>query len=374
VLAHLGYQVKFSYSAQACSSNGLPSGFTYFLAKNLPADDAVASSIHEGLGIRNVPNIGLMVGYDNQKNYYYVCSWETPKNLNFSRSPQCETFVKTSGLHTCDVNYIYNIVYDGDFLQLFVNGAEMLMLKMKLAPMRYYAGFSGTNPANEYGRQNINNWFYNYNTVPLQEQISFDFAEVEDMVLLGNAQVTDGKLVLTNSSNQAGAVFYPHLVRPNVGFNCSFTFLPVNCDPVYNGADGFTLFFTKQLPDQSAVLASVGDMLGVQQVPDVTMVAYSATHNEFFIANWTTPTTDLLRWIGQNIPNPQPRVECNGVYRFAFIYDNYLRVYINDFLVVSAFVNFDPVGYYVGLSGATGTGWFSQEFGVWRFNSYDLTP
>lgn len=26
VLAHLGFQVKFSYSAQACSSNGLPSG------------------------------------------------------------------------------------------------------------------------------------------------------------------------------------------------------------------------------------------------------------------------------------------------------------------------------------------------------------
>jgi hypothetical protein len=58
------------------------------------------------------------------------------------------------------------------------------------------------------------------------------------------------------------------------------------------------LFFTKQLPDQSAVLASVGDMLGVQQVPDVTMVAYSATHNEFFIANWyvllTNPATDVV--------------------------------------------------------------------------------
>lgn len=113
------------------------------------------------------------------------------------------------------------------------------MTKIKLPAMRYYAGFSATNEADEFGRQHINNWFYNYNTPPLRDQISFDFDTVEDMVLLGDAQVTNGRLVLTNSSNQAGAVFYPHLVRPNVGFNSSFTFLPINCDPVYNGADGY---------------------------------------------------------------------------------------------------------------------------------------
>lgn len=50
--------------------------------------------------------------------------------------------------------------------------------------------------------------------------------------------------------------------------------------------NSFALFFSKQVPDESAILASGGGLLGVQNLPDVTMVAYSATYNEFFIANW----------------------------------------------------------------------------------------
>lgn len=48
----------------------------------------------------------------------------------------------------------------------------------------------------------------------------------------------------------------------------------------------FTLFLTKNLPLYEQVYNSAGGLLGIGNVPNVVMFAYSATFNEFYVCEW----------------------------------------------------------------------------------------
>jgi hypothetical protein len=48
----------------------------------------------------------------------------------------------------------------------------------------------------------------------------------------------------------------------------------------------WTFFLSKDIPTLEQVQSSSGGLLGVQNVPNVAMAAYSAVFNEFWVANW----------------------------------------------------------------------------------------
>jgi hypothetical protein len=48
----------------------------------------------------------------------------------------------------------------------------------------------------------------------------------------------------------------------------------------------WTFFLAKNVPTAAQVESSAGGLLGIQNVPSVAMAAYSATFNEFWVANW----------------------------------------------------------------------------------------
>ncbi len=123
--------------------------------------------------------------------------------------------------------------------QVFVNNTLVVAHYVKLAGVEYYAGFTAANADDQFAQQSITNWVYTYYQPSFGEQFNFVFSEGVDLVTLGSANIVNSKLVLTNTSDQAGAAFYPHLLHPDAGFNSSLIFLPINCDPVYNGADGY---------------------------------------------------------------------------------------------------------------------------------------
>jgi hypothetical protein len=60
----------------------------------------------------------------------------------------------------------------------------------------------------------------------------------ENLEFYGTSQIVAGELQLTQGGSQSGAVLYSRPFKLVDGFSSQFTWLPSNCDPSYNGADG----------------------------------------------------------------------------------------------------------------------------------------
>lgn len=97
----------------------------------------------------------------------------------------------------------------------------------------YYPGLSaGTGEAAF--RQSITQWGFSSFTSGFSDV----FPSVNDLNYYGSAQAVNGKIRLTTSGSQSGAIIYNRGVDLTYGINTRFTWTPSNCDTVYDGADG----------------------------------------------------------------------------------------------------------------------------------------
>jgi hypothetical protein len=105
------------------------------------------------------------------------------------------------------------------------------------------------------------------------------------------------------------------------------------------------------------------------------------------------PLVEQFRWACDYVANvPGPKYTCPDTHTFDFTYNHQVlevckdafesyqeinllsyQIRANGELKLSAAsLNFDPVLYYVGISGATGGGYFQQDISRWYFESIVL--
>jgi hypothetical protein len=407
-----GFVTKFTWTPSNCDDFGIGGeGFSFFFSNKYPT---CTGGIGFALGVANLPNIHAFA-YSSRFDRFFVCNWTTPLAYFREESEVCQSVRNTFHPRlSCGASYNFVLYYVNSTLNVFVNNYPLMATTMHFENNSYVPGFTAASESMFYFRQDITDWVFSTDlssvnltdfippsttfppvtappvvppvaapvVPPVEPPVQAPTPVVEcpadppqsppasSLVFLGNAQLIGRSVRLTdrNAAGGSGLVYraQPLSVDERYLFMSKFTWTPTNCDPVYDGADGWTFFLTKNAPTLEQVQSSSGGLLGIQNVPNTVMFAYSATFNEFWISNWTLPYEGNLRWVSERLTVAGPKYTCGGSFNFSIVYyEPVIQIRLNNQLLLSTPVVLDPVPYYIGLSGATGGGYFQQDFTNW---------
>jgi hypothetical protein len=370
LLVHYGFKTSFVWTPSKCEGDGYDGdGFSFFLTKNQPSLIPVSLSTGIGLGVQYLTSV-VMIAYNAQYNEFYVCKWGSTSNAANFRNFCSAVFPYPHARLSCGHNFTIGVNYAGSTLKVSVDETHILSHAVALDRVHQFVGISGSINGGLF-EQRIDNWRF-YNSLPAATQFNLPrFNSTSDIFMAGSAVMVGTAIQLTNNFNHGGLFAYSKLVRAGLGFSTTFVWNATNCGGDFlTGGDGFGFFITKDFPHQSRIQGGAG--LGVQNLPDASVVAYSIIKNEFYVCNWIKPDlTKPLSGLCYVFPNPNPAYTCNSAHEFTIKFDGagvkVLR-YSSELFSAPLYRSDFKGLYYIGFAGGTGSVYLRQTIESWSFS------